>query len=131
MNKCQCFSCRHHEEPRLLKSYFVGYASACEWFLNWAQRNNIKMGSIGDEKDDISTIYAEIKCNYDDTKSLMSELPDIEDGFNVELEYQNAQDKISGLEAELEETLRVLYNASEEKRDWIKINFPNIYERLK
>lgn len=35
---CQCFTCRHQDEPRLVKAYCVGYAEACECFLNWTKR---------------------------------------------------------------------------------------------
>lgn len=74
---CQCFTCRHDDEPRLVKAYCVGYIEACKWFLNWAKRNNIKIGSIAD--DDLSGIYAQIQCNHDETYCYMVELPDIEE----------------------------------------------------
>lgn len=73
---CQCFMCRHSDEPRLLKAYSVGYIEACEWFLNWAKRNNIKRGSISD--DDLSGVYAQIQCNCEETLCIIKELPDIE-----------------------------------------------------
>lgn len=75
--KCQCFLCRHHDEPRLLKAYCVGYKEACEWFLNWAKEHNVKMGSIADN--DLGGIYAQIDCNYIMNNCYMSELPDIKD----------------------------------------------------
>lgn len=85
MNKedCQCFTCRHKDEPRLLKAYCVGYREACEWFLNWAERNGIKCGFI--HEDNLSGLYAQIKCNYDETGCYMQELPNIE-----EKEQENA-----------------------------------------
>lgn len=73
---CQCFTCRHADEPRLVKAYCVGYAEACEWFLNWAKENNIEMGSISDN--DLKGIYAQIECNYDMNNCYMENLPDIE-----------------------------------------------------
>lgn len=73
---CNCFSCRHRDEPRLVKAYYVGYIEACDWFLNWAKAQGIKMGSIGD--DDLGGIYAQIRCNRDESDILARELPDIE-----------------------------------------------------
>lgn len=73
---CQCFTCRHKDEPRLVKAYCVGYAEACEMFLNWAEGQNIKMGSLRDK--DLGGLYARFKCDYDDNNCYMSELPDIE-----------------------------------------------------
>ena len=73
---CQCFTCRHRDDPRLLKAYCEGYKAASEWFLNWAKKNNIKLGSIANS--DLSGIYAQIKCNYDENNCYMAELPDIE-----------------------------------------------------
>lgn len=74
---CQYFMCRHSDEPRLLKAYSVGYMEACEWFLNWAKRNNIQRGSISD--DDLCGIYAQIECNYQETACIAEELPNIEE----------------------------------------------------
>ena len=78
MNKegCQCFMCRHKDEPRLVAAHLDGYIEACDWFLNWAKENNIKMGSIAD--DDLGGIYAQIKCNRDESACILSELPDLE-----------------------------------------------------
>jgi len=73
---CQCFTCRHRDEPRLNKAYLVGYIEACEWFLNWAKENKIKLGSIADN--DLSGLYAQIECNYDDARCIASDLPDFE-----------------------------------------------------
>lgn len=74
---CQCFTCRHKDDLRLVKAYCVGYAEACEWFLNWAKEQKIPMKSISD--DDLSGIYAQIECNYTMNNSYMSDLPDIEE----------------------------------------------------
>ena len=74
---CQCFMCRHADEPRLLTAYSVGYMEACKWFLNWAKDNNIKMGSISDN--DLSGLYAQIECNYQETACILKELPNIEE----------------------------------------------------
>lgn len=73
---CQCFTCRHRDEPRVVAGYLKGYADACDWFLNWAEKNKIKQGSISD--DDLGGIYAQIQCNHDDSLCLLSELPDLE-----------------------------------------------------
>lgn len=73
---CQCFTCRHKDEPRVVAGYLRGYIEACDWFLNWAKRNNIKAGSIAD--DDLSGIVAQIQCNRDESGCLLSEYPDLE-----------------------------------------------------
>ncbi len=75
-NGCQCFTCRHSKEPRLLKAYCIGYKEACEWFLTWAKNNGIKRGSVRDK--DLSGVYAQIQCNYDMNNCYMADLPDIE-----------------------------------------------------
>ena len=67
---CQCFTCRHQDEPRLVKAYCVGYAEACECFLNWAKGQKIPVGSICDN--DLSGIYAQIECDYMMNKCYMS-----------------------------------------------------------
>lgn len=76
-SECQCFLCQHVGEPHLQKAYCVGYKEACEWFLDWAKRNNIQMGSISD--DDLGGIYAQIECNHDDVLGFMSCFLDIEE----------------------------------------------------
>lgn len=76
MSKCQCFTCKHHDNPKLKKAYCIGYVEACEWFLNWAKENNVQMGSISE--DDLGGIYAQIKCNYDETQCYMADLPDLD-----------------------------------------------------
>lgn len=73
---CQCFMCRHRDEPRLLKAYEIGYIEACEWFLNWAKNQNIKIGSISDN--DLGGIYAQIQLNYEESCCIAKNLPDIE-----------------------------------------------------
>lgn len=73
---CQCFTCRHGDEPRLCKAYCDGFIEGCEQFLTWAKDNNIPMGSLCDT--DISGLYAQIKCNYDETICYAAYLPDIE-----------------------------------------------------
>lgn len=45
-------------------------------FRVWAKENNIPMGSLCDT--DISGLYAQIKCNYDETRCYAAYLPDIE-----------------------------------------------------
>jgi len=75
---CQCFTCRHSDEPRLVAAYLQGYIEASDWFLNWAKRNNIKSGSIAD--DDLSGIIAQMECNRFESACLLDspELPDLE-----------------------------------------------------
>lgn len=80
MSECQCFTCKYYDNPKLKKAYCIGYVEACEWFLNWAQENNIQIGSISD--DDLGGIYAQIKCNYDETKCYMADLPDLDADFD-------------------------------------------------
>ena len=43
-----------------------------DWFLNWAEANGIKIGSIGDN--DIGGIYAQIRYNRDETSCLLDEV---------------------------------------------------------
>ena len=73
---CRCFGCRHRDNQKLLTAYYKGYIEASEWFLNWCKANDIKIGSIADN--DLSGLYAQIKCNYEETLCILSELPDIE-----------------------------------------------------
>lgn len=73
---CKCFTCTH-KDPRLKKAYCVGYMEACEWFLNWAKEQGIKMGSISDN--DLGGIYAQINCNYEETGCYARDLPDIDE----------------------------------------------------
>ena len=42
---CQCFTCRHSDEPRVLAGYLQGYIDASNWFLNWAKEMGIESGS--------------------------------------------------------------------------------------
>ena len=81
---CQCFTCRHSDEPRVVAGYLNGYIDACEMFLKWAKENGVKMGSIIDT--DLGGLYAIIQCNYDDSRCLLSCMPDLEvdGGCNVE-----------------------------------------------
>lgn len=73
---CKCFTCTH-KDPRLKKAYCIGYMEACEWFLNWAKEQGIKMGSISDN--DLGGIYAQINCNYQETGCYARDLPDIDE----------------------------------------------------
>ena len=50
---------------------------ACEWFLNWAKEQGIKMGSISDN--DLGGVYAQINCNYQETGCYAMDLPDIDE----------------------------------------------------
>lgn len=74
---CQCFTCRHGDEPRLVSAYLTGYVEACDWFLNWAKRNNIKSGFIGD--DDLEGIVAEMEYNRMASACYLQECPNIEE----------------------------------------------------
>lgn len=71
---CDCFTCTH-KNPQLRAAYYTGYVEACDWFLGWAESQGVKMGSIGD--DDLGGVYAQIKCNRDETKCLLEEAKDI------------------------------------------------------
>lgn len=73
---CKCFTCTH-KDPRLKKAYCIGYMEACEWFLNWAKEQGIKMGSISDN--DLGGVYAQINCNYEETGCYARDLPDIDE----------------------------------------------------
>ena len=73
---CQCFTCRHRDEPRVVAGYLQGYIDACDWFLNWAKKNNIKQGSISD--DDLGGIVAQMDCNRVESSCLMTCFPDLE-----------------------------------------------------
>lgn len=73
---CQCFTCRHSDEPRLIAAYLQGYIDASDWFLNWAKRHEIKQGFISD--DDLPGIIAQMDCNRVESGCLLSEMPDIE-----------------------------------------------------
>jgi len=73
---CQCFTCRHSDDKRLVAAYLQGQIEAYEWFLNWANRNNIPEGSI--DGDGLTNILAQIRYNHDSAGCLLSECPDIE-----------------------------------------------------
>lgn len=73
---CQCFTCRHADEPRVVAGYLQGYVDASNWFLNWAKRHNIKQGSIAD--DDLSGIVAQMDCNKVESECYLSGMPDLE-----------------------------------------------------
>ena len=73
---CNCFTCRHRDEPRVVAGYLQGYIDASDWFINWAEKNKIKLGSIAD--DDLGGIYAQMKCNRDESGCLLEDFPDLE-----------------------------------------------------
>lgn len=75
--ECTCFTCRHHDEPELIKAYYEGFIEASEWFLNWAKRNRIEPGSISD--DDLPGIVAQMQCNLDETCALLNDLNEKQD----------------------------------------------------
>lgn len=70
MTDCKCFTCTH-KSPTLRAAYYTGYVEACDWFLGWAESQGVKIGSIGD--DDLGGVYAQIKCNRDETLCLLQE----------------------------------------------------------
>ena len=74
---CQCFTCRHSDEPRVVAGYLQGYIDASDWFLNWAKKNNIKIGTLGGNS--LEDIHAEILCNRDESTCILSCLPDLEE----------------------------------------------------
>lgn len=43
---CQCFSCRHSDDLRLVKAYCVGFKEASEQFLNWAKKQGLKRAAL-------------------------------------------------------------------------------------
>lgn len=71
MTECRCFTCTH-KSPPVLVGYYTGYVEACDWFLNWAKAQGVKIGSISDN--DLGGIYAQIRCNRDDSAELLSEI---------------------------------------------------------
>lgn len=73
---CQCFTCRHRDEPRVVAGYLQGYVDACDWFLNWASANKITAGSIAD--DDLPGICAQMQCNRDDALCILGDMPNLE-----------------------------------------------------
>lgn len=74
---CQCFVCRHKDEPRLVAAYLDGQIEVMREFLAWAENSGIKMGSLCD--DDLGGLYAQMRCNYDGAYGLRTCYPDIED----------------------------------------------------
>lgn len=85
--ECNCYTCRYsrRKEPKVIAAYLTGYKSACEWFLNWAKRNNIKMGSM--LEDTLEGIYSQIDCNHSETceyiASLIQEHPEVKEYCDV------------------------------------------------
>lgn len=77
---CQCFTCRHSDEPRLIAAYEQGIAEACDWVLNWAKRNNLKSGSVAD--DDLPGLIATLEYNRMASSCYIKEMPDIESDTN-------------------------------------------------
>lgn len=74
---CQCFTCRHKDEPRLVAAYCAGLVQAYKEFIAWARRNNVVSGSIADE--DIGGFLACTECDLEETLAYMAELPNIEE----------------------------------------------------
>lgn len=81
--KCNCFTCTH-KDPELREAYCIGYIEACNWFLNWAKSQKVELGSIGD--DDLGGIYAQIKCNCDETHCYVDSLQDVKNNYKGEKE---------------------------------------------
>lgn len=122
---CNCFTCRHRDEPRVVAGYLQGYIDASDWFINWAEKNKIKMGSIAD--DDLGGIYAQMKCNRDESGCLLEEFPDLEKPIeNPETENQRLKEQNASLQSELDKIIRenrklvkVLKKYADEK-NWIE-----------
>ena len=95
---CKCFTCTH-KDPRLKKAYCIGYMEACEWFLNWAKEQGIKMGSISDN--DLGGVYAQINCNYQETGCYARELPDIDEVPRKTDEYEQNLEKLRPADSDL------------------------------
>lgn len=90
---CNCFTCRHRDEPRVVAGYLQGYIEASDWFINWAEKNKIKLGSIAD--DDLGGIYAQMKCNRDESSCLLEDFPDLEKPIeNLEVENQRLKEQL-------------------------------------
>lgn len=90
---CNCFTCRHRDEPRVVAGYLQGYIDASDWFINWAEKNKIKLGSIAD--DDLGGIYAQMKCNRDESGCLLEDFPDLEKPIeNLEAENQRLKEQL-------------------------------------
>lgn len=77
---CQCFTCRHSDEPRLIAAHEQGIVEACDWVLNWAKRNNLKSGHIAD--DDLPGLIAVLEYNRMAASCYVKEMPDIESDTN-------------------------------------------------
>lgn len=99
---CNCFTCRHGDEPRVVAGYLQGYIDASDWFINWAKKNKIKLGSIAD--DDLGGIYAQMKCNRDESGCLLEEFPDLEKPIeNLEAENQRLKEQNNKMKSVLED----------------------------
>ena len=46
------------------------------WVLNWAERNDIPIGSI--DGDGLTNLIGQVRCNRDESGCLLTECPDIE-----------------------------------------------------
>lgn len=73
---CQCFMCRHQDEPRVLAGYMQGYIDGAKGFLLWAKDNNIKRGHI--EDNDLGGLVAQLDWNVMGAQTYLNDLPDIE-----------------------------------------------------
>lgn len=74
---CQCFLCRHKDEPRLVAAYCQGLLDGSKEFIKWAKDNNVPYGSI--ENQDLSGLYTRYDWNAGETAAYMTELPNIEE----------------------------------------------------
>ena len=103
---CNCFTCRHKDEPRVVAGYLHGYIDASDWFINWAEKNKIKLGSIAD--DDLGGIYAQMKCNRDESGCLLGDFPDLENETSKMNEFvTNPEDYESIMSYSFEQTKEI------------------------
>lgn len=69
---CDCFLCKNKDKPELLVAYLTGQREAYEWFLNWAKKNNIGKGIIGENS--LESIHSEIEYNYQSAGEYLAEV---------------------------------------------------------
>lgn len=68
---CQCFMCTHKGDEKSINGYLNGYIDACNWFINWAEKNKLKIGRVDGDK--LEDLYAQMLCNRDESLCLLNE----------------------------------------------------------